>query len=41
MKVFTLLRCRASGLEGGLQGTPRYLEASCEASAALRHLGTR
>ena len=34
-------RCRASGLEGGLQGSPRLLEASFEASASLRHLRMR
>ncbi|AWN51968.1 hypothetical protein DK412_09990 [Methylobacterium sp. 17Sr1-1] len=30
-----------SGLAGGLQRSPRHLEASCEAYALLRHLRMR
>ncbi|KQP40134.1 hypothetical protein ASF34_12535 [Methylobacterium sp. Leaf106] len=36
-----ILRCRASGLEGGFQAPLRELEGSFEASAPLRHLRMR
>jgi hypothetical protein len=36
-----ILRCRFTGLEGGLKGSRRTLEASSEASDALRSLKMR